>query len=164
LTAFAQNASSTGKKSSSEVESSAQKELTTIKKLSQGADVIITGKVSQRKSAWNESKTKIYTKTTLQVEEYLKGKNNGNLLEITSPGGEVGEIGEIYTHMPKFEENEEVLLFLKKSDKNEGYKVMNGEEGKISMRNDKKTKEKVIPSELQIEDLKSQIKTFIDEK
>lgn len=142
----------------------AQKETSQLKKLSKGADVILTGKVSQKKSGWNENKTKIYTKTTLQVEEYLKGKTNGNSVEITYPGGEVGDIGEIYTHMPKFADNEEVLVFLKKDEKNKEYKVLNGEEGKITVLNDAKTKEKVTGSNLPIKALKAQIKSFINEQ
>ncbi len=145
-------------------ESSAQKEAFRIKKLSKGADVILTGKVTQKQSGWNESKTRIYTKTTLQVEEYLKGKNNGKSVEITSPGGEVGEVGELYTHMPRFEDNEEVLVFLKKDAKDTGYKVFSGEEGKITVLHDAKTKEKVTSSNVQIKALKSQIKSFINEK
>ena len=142
----------------------AQEESSVIKKLSKGADVILTGKVTQKKSSWNESKTRIYTKITLQVEEYLKGNNNGNSVEITYPGGEVGDVGELYTHMPRFEDTEEVLVFLKKDGKNKEYKVLNGEEGKITVLRDAKTKENVTSSNLRINDLKSQIKSFINEQ
>ena len=142
----------------------AQKESSQLKKLSKGADIILTGKVSQKKSSWNENKTRIYTTATLQVEEFLKGKSNGNSVEITYPGGEVGDIGELYTHMPKFADNEEVLVFLKKDEMNKGYKVLNGEEGKITVLNDAKTKEKVTNSNVSIKSLKSQIKSFINEE
>lgn len=142
----------------------AQKESYQLKKLSKEADVILTGKVTQKKSSWNENKTRIYTKATLQVEEYLKGKTNGNSVEITYPGGEVCDVGELYTHMPKFADNEEVLVFLEKDGKNKGYKVLNGEDGKISVLNDAKTKDKVTSSNMRIKDLKSQIKSFINEQ
>ena len=142
----------------------AQKESSQLKKLSKGADVILTGKVTQKKSGWNENKTRIYTRATIKVDEYLKGKNNGNSVEITYPGGEVGDIGELYTHMPKFAENEEVLVFLKKDNKNKGYKVLNGEEGKNTVLNDSKTKEKVTSSNMSIKALKAQIKSFISEQ
>jgi len=142
----------------------AQEELSEIKKLSKSADVIVSGKVTEKKSSWNENKTRIYTKTTLQVDEYLKGKDNGNFVEVLSPGGEVDDVGELYTHMPTFEVNEEVLVFLKKDMKNKEYSVLNGEEGKIKVVNDTKTKEKVTGSKLRIEDLKAQIKRFVEEK
>lgn len=135
-----------------------------IKKLTKRADLIITGKVKHKKSSWNEKKTRIYTKTTLQVDEFIKGKANNNSIEITYPGGEIGDIGEIYTHMPRFERNEEVLVFLKKDKKHQGYKVLDGEEGKIKILKDVKSKEHMTGASLDINDLKSQIKRFINEQ
>jgi len=131
--------------------------------LSVGADVIITGKVVQQSSSWNEDNTRIYTKATIQVEEYLKGINNGNSITVTYPGGEVGEVGEMYSHMPRFIDNEEVLVFLKMDDKSSDYKVFNGENGKISVINDLKTGEKVTTSNVQINSLKAQIKNFVND-
>ena len=142
----------------------AAKDSERIKKLSKEADVIVTGKVSKKNSSWNANKTKIYTKATLQVDEYLKGKNNGKSVEITYPGGEIGDVGEIYTHMPSFEANEEVLVFLKKDNKSNSYKVYNGEEGKIKVIRDAKTKEKVTSANVSIKTLKAQIKTYTNEK
>ena len=127
-----------------------------------GADVIITGKVSHNKSGWNENKTRIYTKTTVQVKEYIKGQNNGSYMEIMSPGGEVGEVGELYTHMPRFEDNEEVLVFLKQDGKNKQYKVLSGEEGKITVVTDGKTDDQVTRSNMQLQHLISQIKSFVN--
>ncbi len=144
--------------------SSAQDDTSRIKKLSRGADIILTGKVTKKNSSWNANKTKIYTRTTLQVDEYLKGKNNGNTVEITSPGGEVGDVGELYTHMPTFEEKEEVLVFLKRDDKSQSYQVFSGEEGKITVIDDEKTKEKTTRSNQSIKALKSQIKSYVNEQ
>ena len=112
-----------------------------IKNLSEGADLILTGKVIQKESSWNASKTRIYTKATLQVDEMLKGNNNANDVEVNYPGGEVGDVGELYTHMPQFEDNEEVLVFLIKDEKSNEYKVLNGQEGKITVIEDEKTNE-----------------------
>jgi hypothetical protein len=142
----------------------AQSETSEIKRLSKDADVILTGKVSQKESSWNDSKTRIYTKTTVQVDEILKGNNSESSIEITTPGGEVGEVGELYSHMPTFEDNEDVLVFLKKDTKNEGYKVLHGEAGKIKVIRDTKSKEKVTGSNMRLKDLKSQIKSYITEK
>ncbi|MEJ2542779.1 MAG: hypothetical protein P8Y99_01800, partial [Calditrichaceae bacterium] len=79
-----------------------------ITKLTKKADIIVTGKVTHKQSNWNENKTRIYTKTTIQVNELLKGKTSGKSIEVIYPGGEVGEVGELYTHMPTFENDEEV--------------------------------------------------------
>ena len=142
----------------------AQDESTKIKKLSKDSDVILTGKVIAKKSIWNESKTRIYTRTTVQVDEYLKGNNSEGSVEIRYPGGEVGEVGELYTHMPRFEDDEEVLVFLKQDDQSEAFKVLYGEEGKIKVIRDEKSNEKVTSSKVRLENLKSQIKSYVTER
>ena len=135
---------------------------TDIKDLSIGADVILTGKVTKQNSSWNKDKTRIYTDVTLEVEEYLKGNNNNKTLVVTTPGGEVGDVGELYTHMPRFSADEEVLLFVKKDSKDMSYKVLNGEEGKIALYTDKKTGEKVTTSNKKVSTLKNEIKNHIE--
>lgn len=134
-----------------------------VERMSKNADLIITGKVVEQNSNWNENKTRIYTQATIQVEEYLKGSNNSGPVIVSYLGGEVGDVGEMYSHMPRFENNEEVLVFLKKDDKSTNYKVFNGEEGKINVINDPKTGEKVTTSNVQIKSLKAQIKNYVND-
>ena len=134
-----------------------------LKDLSVGADVIITGKVTQLYSSWNDDNTRIYTRATIQVDEYLKGINNENSIIVTYPGGEVGDVGEMYSHMPTFRDKEEVLLFLKRDNQTPDYKVFNGENGKISIIDNPKTGEKVTASNVQINSLKAQIKNFVND-
>lgn len=131
-----------------------------LKQLTTNADIIVTGKVSGKISGWNADKSRIYTTATLNVDEYLKGNNNGSSVVVIYPGGEVNGIGELYTHMPKFEDNENVLVFLKKDVK--GYKVFDGEEGKIRIIKDAKTGERVTSSNVRIDDLKTQIKNYLN--
>jgi hypothetical protein len=132
-----------------------------VENMSKNADLILTGNVVEQNSSWNENNTRIYTQATIRVEEYLKGSNNSGLVIVSYLGGEVGDVGEMYSHMPRFENNEEVLVFLKKDDKNTNYKVFNGEEGKINVIIDPKTGEKVTTSNVQINTLKAQIKSYI---
>lgn len=132
--------------------------------LSLGADVIVTGKVSEQSSSWNEDNTRIYTRATIKIDEYLKGNNNGSTVVVTYLGGEVGDVGEMYSHMPKFEDQEEVLVFLEKDDNNSDYKVFYGEEGKISVINDPKTGEKITTSKVKINTIKAQIKSYVSEQ
>ena len=143
---------------------SAQITSTNVEKLAKDSDVIITGKVIKKKSSWNESKTRIYTKTTVQVDEYLKGTDSGGSVEIRYPGGEVGDVGELYTHMPRFEDDEEVLVFLKQDDQSEAFKVLYGEEGKINVIRDEKSNEKMTGSKVRLNDLKSQIKSYVNDR
>ena len=126
-----------------------------------GSDVILIGHVTQQTASWNENQTRIYTKAIIQVDEYIKGNNTGGTVTVKYPGGEVGEIGEMYSHMPRFEDKEEVLIFLKKDDKDVEYKVYSGENGKISIVNDPKTGEKITTSNVQISSIKLQIKSYI---
>ena len=141
----------------------AQQAKAELKDLTSGADVIITGKVTQQTSSWNEDKSRIYTLATVQVDEYLKGNSSGNTVTIKYLGGEVEDIGEIYSHMPRLEDKEEVLLFLKKDNKTTDYKVYDGENGKIRIVQDPKTGEKITTSNVRINSLKSQIKTISKE-
>jgi len=133
-----------------------------LKRLTANADLIVTGKVTTNKSNWNLNKTRIYTEATLNVDEYLKGQNSGNSVVVTYPGGEVNGVGELYTHMPKFADNEDVLVFLKKDEN--GYKVFDGEEGKIRIIKDDKTGEKMTSSNVRINYLKAQIKNYLNNK
>jgi len=135
-----------------------------IKTLSKGADVIITGKVVIQKSQWNNDKTRISTQSTIAVDEYLKGNQGNKTIVVTTPGGEVGEVGELYTHMPRFENDEDVLVFVKEDKKNKNYKVLNGEEGKMTLYNDKITGEKVTPSNIKMSKLKKEIKNYVEKE
>ena len=134
-----------------------------IKDLSKDADLIITGKVSQQISSWNEDKTRIYTIATVQVEDYIKGSVTGNSVSVKYLGGEVGDVGETYSHIPTFVNNEEVLIFLKKNENKSDYSVLYGEEGKISLVNDSQTGELVTSSYVRVSSLKNQIKNYINE-
>jgi len=141
----------------------AQQEAVDLKELTTNSDAIITGKVTQKTSSWNKDKTRIYTLATVQVDEYIKGNSSGNTVTIKYPGGEVGEVGELYSHMPRFEDNEEVMVFLQKDGNSSDFKVSNGENGKISLINDPKTGELITNSNVRISTLKSQIKNILAE-
>jgi hypothetical protein len=147
-----------------QITSYSQQLSTDIESLSKGADVVLTGKVVQQNSKWNEDRSRIYTDATIQVEEYLKGNTNEGSIVVTYLGGEVDDVGELYSHMPRFEDDEEILVFLKIDQKTSSYKVFNGEEGKLSIVYDKNTGEKVTTSSVNINSLKAQIKSFSKEQ
>ena len=139
----------------------AQGKISEIKLLSEKADVILTGKVLKQRSEWNENKTRIHTNVTVEVDEYLKGRIGDKNIVIINPGGEVGDVGELYSHMPSFKNDEEVLLFVKKDKQDMNYKVLNGEGGKLTLYNDKSTGEKVTSSNKKISTLKKEIKNYV---
>ncbi len=133
-----------------------------IKNLSEGADMIITGKVIDQKSQWNTEKSRIYTNVTIQVDEFLKGSNNQSRIVITHLGGEVGDVGETYSHIPTFANDEEVLVFVKKSSKDESLTVFDGEEGKLTLYEDRKTGEKVTSKNVKASEMKKEIKNYVE--
>lgn len=137
---------------------------TELNALVENADIILTGKVSEKNSYWNNHKTRIYTDVVIQTDENLKGNYTGETISIVTAGGEVGEIGEMYSHTPRFKDNEEVLLFIKKDNKNNSYKILEGENGKISLIENKITGEKVTSSNKKISTLKKEIKDYVNKK
>ena len=147
-----------------QITSYSQQLSTDIESLSKGADVVLTGKVVQQNSSWNEDRSRIYTKATIQVEEYLKGNTNEGSIVVTYLGGEVGDVGELYTHMPKFEDDEEILVFLKRDERTSNYKVFNGEEGKLTLYRDKITGERVTSFNKKISSIKKEIKNYVEKQ
>jgi hypothetical protein len=142
----------------------AQTSQSKIEQLSERADVILTGKVVNQKSQWNHEQTRISTQSTIQVEEYLKGNEVNNTITVTTPGGEVGDVGELYTHMPRFNNNEDVLLFVKKDKNNVDYKIIDGEDGKMTLQKNNKTGELITPFNIKVSELKKEIKKYVEKQ
>ncbi len=142
----------------------AQKQAEMINKMSEEAEVIVIGKVSKTESAWDKTGSRIYTTATVKVDEYLKGNDDPSSVKIVYPGGEVGAVGELYSHMPSFATEEEVLVFLKKRPDGKEYKVLSGENGKIALVTDEKTNEKTTTSNINIETLKARIKSIVEKQ
>ena len=138
------------------VDNSEQKQ---IKYLTQSSEIVLIGKVSSRESFWNEDKSRIFTKVNIEAEEYLKGTSSPTIT-ITVPGGEIGEVGELYTHLPRFNDQEELLLFAKKNRSNQ-YIVAGGELGKIRIIRDEISGKKLTASKKSIETLKNEIRLHI---
>jgi hypothetical protein len=134
-----------------------------LKTLTKNSEVVLIGKVSKQESKWNENKSAIYTDVTIEVDEYLKGQRGEKSITVSHLGGEVGEVGELYTHIPTFKEQEEMVLFVK-MNKNDGkYQVYNGDNGKIEIIKNNNSKEKFTKSNKKVDDLKKQIKTYLAE-
>lgn len=125
--------------------------------LVQASEVVAVGKVRQKKAAWNSTRTRIETTVTLEVSEYLKG-TGGNSISITVPGGEVGEIGELYSHTARFEKDEEVVVFARR-DKTNRFQVAGGSSGKHSISTDSATGEKLIGGVRRLKDFVAEVKT-----
>jgi hypothetical protein len=136
----------------------------TLKQLALDSDVILAGKVLAQSSDWNKDKSRIYTTVTIEVDEYLKGNINERSIKVKHPGGEVDDVGELYSHMPKFSNDEEVLLFTKINEDGNNYKVVNGEEGKLTIYWDQRRGEKITSSNKKVSELKNEIKSYVEQK
>ena len=96
----------------------AQMETNRIESLAQRADAIVVGRVTSVRSEWNADKTRIITKVSVDVDEYVKGDSATKTMVITQLGGEVDGVGELYSHTAAFSQGEDVLVFVKKDSKN----------------------------------------------
>jgi hypothetical protein len=94
----------------------------------------------------------------------LKGTTFHSKIIITHPGGEIGAVGEVYSHVPRFYDDESVLLFLKRDKDNVSYKVLEGEAGKISLTVDKLTGEKVTSDRKYVSAYKKEIRSYVEQQ
>jgi hypothetical protein len=95
--------------------------------LVRNADCIAIGTVIERNSYWNEERSRIYTSVVLSVEDKLKGTANQGRIVVTVLGGEVEEIGLLVSNTPSFEQDERVVVFLKKLSESQCAEAKNPE-------------------------------------
>lgn len=123
------------------------------KELTKKADSILIGKVVHMESRWNGKRTKIFTHVTIAVEEYIKGTSDAKRITIRIPGGEVGDIAEIVSDVPRFEEGERVLLFLPPSS----FPIVGWFQGKYTIERNR-VLEKGMPVEVFLNQIKASMK------
>lgn len=138
-----------------------QTEEATTSELVQRAEVVAVGKVSSLVSEWNESRTMIRTRVTLSVVQYVKGGNSSRTLTIYVPGGEVGKVGEVYSDMPSFKPDEEVVVFAERDTQNR-FRVSAGNQGKLTVNRDKLTGVPMISPGRTLETLTSELKQAVE--
>ena len=95
-----------------------------LKELTDAADSVLVGTVTDRSSYWNDKHTQIYTSVVFSVEDRLKGEAGPDKITITVPGGEVEGIGEFVSEMPSFDQGEKAVVFLKKLNNAQPPKAM----------------------------------------
>lgn len=118
---------------------------------------IVMGKVVKKESHWNELRTEILTDVTIEIAKSFKGKADKFIIvqysggEITNPDGT--GIGMGRSDMPRFNVDEEVLLFLHKTPESSNYKLTADFQGKFSIELNKETGS---------EEIKSSAKVLVD--
>ncbi|WP_051670321.1 matrixin family metalloprotease [Bryobacter aggregatus] len=79
------------------------------------AKSVVLGNVERTLSYFGED-GEIYTEVSLQVEAKLKdGFGIADFLTFTTPGGEVGDVGVLYSSAPRFLTGEPVMVFLEEA-------------------------------------------------
>jgi len=106
--------------------------------LARRADVVVVGKVTDLTSKWSSDRSRIFSRVTVSVEQHIKGDESQNLVTISTPGGEVNGVGEVYSHMPRFKMDEQVIVFAAKDQRGE-LRVVGGDEGKLTVTKDEMT-------------------------
>jgi hypothetical protein len=130
----------------------------TTEQLTNQAEVVALGKVSTLKSEWNAARTRIVTRVTIAVHEFLKGGGGEQQLTILTPGGEIGEVGELYCGSARFKPEEEVVVFAKKAQGQE-MQVAGGAMGKVTVERDKATQVMMASPGMTLDNLRLKIKT-----
>ena len=136
-----------------------QQKAVTLEELTKTSDVIAVGQVKNLTSEWDESGSRIRTKVLLSVDQYIAGAGSGTTLTLYVPGGEVDGVGELYTHMPVFKKEEQVMVFAAQ-DKQHHYRVSAGEQGKITLKKDEAGR-MVVPGHASLEEFTSEVKNAV---
>ena len=111
---------------------SAEVEDMSLEDLTSKASTILRGRVSNVESHWNQDQTMIYTSVIISVEAYLKGETTAKEVRIEVPGGTVGGITLWVSDTPTFEEDQEVILFLREED----FQIVGWSQGKYTVVDD----------------------------
>jgi hypothetical protein len=119
-----------------------------VEKIVELSDAVVTGEVVSVESRWTDGpRMAIVTDITIQVSDSVKGRvNKGSQVHITLPGGRIGILATLVSHMPTFKEKEEVLVFLQAPTKDAGgpNMVVGGSQGKLVIKTDASTGEKIV--------------------
>ncbi len=136
----------------------AQQKQKALDELARESDVVAIGRVTSLHSEWDEARTRIYTRVSFSVDEFVKeGAERSNVVTILTPGGEVGDVGELYTHVPVFKKNEEVVVFLRTVERGL-YRVAAGMQGKYNIDRDPATGEKVVAGKYPLQEFAATVR------
>lgn len=108
--------------------------------LVKASDDVVVGTVVAVDSHWDEVvPNKIVTDVAIELSDSFKGAlNKSSVVHLRQPGGRIGPMKTSVTHVPEFTKGEEVVVFLKYSQK-KGYEVASGTRGKYNVKTDAET-------------------------
>lgn len=106
------------------------------------SELVVQGRVSEVRSYWSTSKTKILTEVRVEVDRAHKGLADA-ALSIVQLGGEVDGVRMSVAGTPHWTPGEEVLVFLEPST-NGGFRVAGFSQGKFLVEHDARTGESYV--------------------
>lgn len=101
------------------------------------SSLVASGKVQSILPFWNAAHTRIFTKTTIRINETFKGAA-GSTVDIIQMGGVVGHVRMNVAGAARWKQGEETLLFLEPYG-NGMYMVAGFSQGKFNIDRDPKT-------------------------
>lgn len=137
--------------------------------LTRKSELVVKGKVIYQECKWeNEKQNAINTFSTIQVEDYLKGKGQETII-VKQEGGQIGDTTDVIDGAPCLEIGEEVILFLTEfkgdyvifSMALGCYKIKKVENSKKFAVNDLRNVNLIVPEKLQKESTGIKIKSFV---
>lgn len=131
-----------------------------MERLTQKSDAVVVGKVASLSSEWNETKTRIQTRVRISVDQTVKGDASMREMTLVIPGGEVGGIGEVYSHSPRFQRDEAVVVFATRNSTGE-YRVSDGNQGKFTVLKDDLTSRLVVAGGSTLDEFTATIRTAL---
>lgn len=104
----------------------------TLDELAHKADVIVHGRVVEQAASWNETRSRIYTVTTVEVVERLKGLGESRI-QIRQLGGTVDGITQSIVGNARLVVGEEVVVFLNHDPSKNLHYVVGMAQGKYAV-------------------------------
>jgi hypothetical protein len=96
----------------------AQPRAFSIPERTEGASLVVEGKIVHQTSYWNKDRTKMFTSNFVQVSKVFKGEKTPQTVEIVTRGGFVGDEFQLLPHETEINAGEEGIFFLSPNDFN----------------------------------------------
>lgn len=82
-----------------------------LERMTKESQIVIYGKVLSSYSVWEDKS--IFTYTTIEIKELIKGQYSSQKIVVKQMGGTVGYVSQVVDGTPKLEPGKEVVLFLR---------------------------------------------------
>jgi hypothetical protein len=100
----------------------------TPEELIEQSDAVVQGRVIHQQSRWDEQGRLIVTEATVRVDEFIVGKGPP-VLKVRTFGGEVDGFHVEAVGFPRFNDGEEVILFLKRDEEIQASRIVGYQQG-----------------------------------